>query len=61
MDLNKTNNKTKTFITDVIKVREIRVGCDGGVDFGHPLIYLNLGKNGFAICPYCSKKYVFKK
>ena len=61
MDLNKTNQKTKTFVTEVIKVTENRVGCDGGTDFGHPLVYLNLGKKGFAICPYCSKKYVFKK
>ena len=61
MDLNKTNDKTETFIKEVIEVREIKVGCDGGIDFGHPLVYLDLGKKGFAICPYCSKKYVFKK
>ena len=61
MDLNKTTEKTKTFFSDIIKVKEYTVGCDGGTDFGHPLVYLNLGKKGFAICPYCSKKYVFKK
>ena len=61
MDLDKINQKTKNFITDVIKVSEYNVGCDGGIDFGHPLVYLNLRKKGYAICPYCSKKYVFKK
>ena len=61
MDLNKTNEKTKTFVTEVIKVKDNRVGCDGGIDFGHPLVYLNLGKKGYVPCPYCSKKYVLKK
>jgi uncharacterized Zn-finger protein len=35
------------------------VKCDGGAGpFGHPVIYLNLGKEGKVICPYCSRFFV---
>lgn len=33
--------------------------CDGGGEaLGHPAVYLNLGKEGKVICPYCSKCFV---
>lgn len=35
------------------------IKCDGGGGpLGHPLIYLNLGKEGKVVCPYCSKFFV---
>jgi len=42
-----------------IKANESIVKCDGGGGpLGHPVIYLNLGKEGKFICPYCSKTFV---
>jgi uncharacterized Zn-finger protein len=33
--------------------------CDGGGGpLGHPLIYLNLGKEKKIICPYCSRYFI---
>jgi uncharacterized Zn-finger protein len=35
------------------------VGCDGGGGpLGHPLVYLKLGSNGEAVCPYCSRRFI---
>ncbi len=48
-------------VNDIVKVREKKVSCDGGTDFGHPLVYLNLGTKGEITCPYCSKKYILKR
>ena len=56
----KKNNK-KPLLDNIFYVKEKRVNCDGGEDFGHPLVYLNLGKNNKVVCPYCSKFYVFRK
>ena len=42
-------------------VKDKIVACDGGEDFGHPLIYLNIAKSGKVVCPYCSKIFVLKK
>ena len=42
-------------------VREYTVSCDGGEDYGHPLVYLNLIKEGRKVCPYCSKTFIFRK
>ena len=58
---NLKNKNTKTLLNNIIYVKEKRIGCDGGDDFGHPLVYLNLGNKGKVVCPYCSKVYVFKK
>ena len=38
-------------------VETTTVGCDGGT-LGHPLVYLNLGKEGHAECPYCGRRFV---
>lgn len=38
------------------------VHCDGGgLPLGHPRIYLNLGKEGKIVCPYCSQSFVKEK
>lgn len=42
-----------------IETKKTVVKCDGGDGpLGHPLIYLNLGKEGKVICPYCNKFFV---
>ncbi len=56
----KTKNKN-ILHKDIVKVNEKKISCDGGTDFGHPIVFLNLGAEGKIICPYCSKKYVFLK
>jgi uncharacterized Zn-finger protein len=35
--------------------------CDGGRIFGHPHIYLYIGDEGKAVCPYCSRCFVLKE
>ena len=61
--MTKLKKKKKSIRADkeVKIVRENIVWCDGGEDYGHPLIYLNLIKNGKVICPYCSKSFIYKK
>ena len=61
MNINNTNTKSKSYLSDTIIVETNTIACDGGIDFGHPLVYLNLDKKGEIVCPYCSKKYIFKK
>lgn len=48
---------------EVIEVKNKEVACDGGKGaLGHPRVYLTfpIGSNEI-VCPYCSRKYVFKK
>ena len=42
---------------ETIIVETPTVGCDGGT-LGHPLVYLNLGEDGAADCPYCGRRFV---
>ena len=45
----------------VIETHHAEVACDGGGGaLGHPLIYLHMGKDGRAVCPYCSRIFVQK-
>ena len=53
------NNKTDP--KQIFRVKDNIIGCDGGEDYGHPLVYLNLSKGGRHVCPYCSKIYILKK
>ena len=47
---------------ETVRVDSKKVSCDGGKGFSkHPLVYLNMGKNDFVICPYCSKFFTTKK
>ena len=48
--------------SEIVYVDKIKVSCEGeGSVTGHPLIYLDLSKDGEAVCPYCSKKFKLKK
>ena len=53
--------KNKTDLKQIFKVKDKIIACDGGEDYGHPLIYLNLTKGGKQVCPYCSKIFILKK
>lgn len=45
--------------TELIETKNAVIKCDGGGGpLGHPMIYLNLGKEGKIICPYCSRCFV---
>ncbi len=51
---------------EITNVASKKVSCDGVKDNknhseGHPLVYLNMGKNDFVTCPYCSRYFSFKK
>lgn len=51
---------------EILHVTSKKVSCQGekvGVKLnsGHPLVYLDMGKNDFVICPYCSKYFTVKK
>ena len=46
---------------EIIHVTSTVVGCDGGGGpLGHPLVYLNLSRDGDVECPYCSRRYVLE-
>ena len=47
-------------------VNSKKVSCqgekgDGRPVSGHPLVYLDMGKNDFITCPYCSKYFTTKQ
>lgn len=44
---------------ETVTVHEAKVACDGGVGaLGHPKVYLTLGSDGVAECPYCDRRFV---
>ena len=47
---------------ETLYVNSKKVSCDGGKGAsGHPLVYLNMGKNDSITCPYCSKYFTVRK
>ena len=45
-----------------IEVAVKRIACDGGGGtLGHPKIYLEMGAASEVVCPYCSRRFVFKE
>jgi uncharacterized Zn-finger protein len=47
---------------ETLHVNSKKVSCSGsGVVSGHPLVYLEMGKDDFVICPYCSKFFTIKE
>jgi len=46
--------------TELEYVTAKQLSCDGGTDNGHPLVYLHIDDDGEVVCPYCSKKFVYK-
>lgn len=50
---------------ETVIVASKKVACDGVKDNknpaeGHPLVYLNMGKNDHVVCPYCGRNFSFK-
>ena len=45
----------QAFISDS---KQVDCDGDGGAD-GHPKVYLNMGDQGQAVCPYCSRTFVW--
>jgi uncharacterized Zn-finger protein len=44
---------------ETVTVETATVACEGGAGpLGHPLVYLHLGHDRQATCPYCSRTYV---
>ena len=47
---------------ETLHVNSKKVSCSGGgLSGGHPLVYLDMGKNDFVICPYCSKYFTISQ
>ncbi len=49
---------------ETLHVNSKKVSCDGSREdkaSGHPLVYLDMGKNDFVVCPYCSKYFTTQK
>ena len=42
---------------ETVYVAEATVRCDGGI-LGHPAVFLHLGEDGRAMCPYCSRQFI---
>jgi uncharacterized Zn-finger protein len=40
---------------------QTKTSCNGGKNSSHPLIYLDLSKEGKAICPYCSRVLIYRE
>jgi uncharacterized Zn-finger protein len=47
----------QTDAPETVYVDTETVRCDGG-ELGHPMVYLNLTKDGWIDCPYCDKRFV---
>lgn len=44
---------------ETVTVTSHSVPCDGGEGaLGHPRVWLTLDKDGTAMCPYCSRRFV---
>lgn len=43
---------------EIIRVHEHRVACDGGGGaLGHPRVFLEMGPDHKATCPYCGREF----
>jgi uncharacterized Zn-finger protein len=48
-------------VAEIVETDREVVSCDGGIGaLGHPLVYLNIGREGSIDCPYCSRRFVLK-
>lgn len=64
LKMNHLNSKNSQL--EVAHVDSKKVSCqgekgNGSSISGHPLVYLNMGKNDFVVCPYCSKYFTTQK
>lgn len=54
-------NATQTPPPETIEVSERRVSCNGGDALGHPIVWLQIGDEGFVECGYCDRRFVLEK
>lgn len=55
-------NKTQDSPLETLHVNSKKISCEGGSKIsGHPLVYLDMGKDDSIICPYCSKFFTIRK
>ncbi len=46
---------------EIIIVDDHRVSCDGGGGaLGHPMVWYEIGNEGFVECKYCDRRFVLK-
>lgn len=56
-----TQNNAQHNFFEIVHVNSKKVSCAGSKSgSGHPLVYLNMGKNDSVVCPYCSKYFTTK-
>ena len=55
--MDKKNNHSQ--VSETVKSKKVNCSGGGGA-FGHPKIYLDMGKENQIICPYCSKIFILK-
>lgn len=56
-----SQNSSQGNFFEIVYVNSKKVSCDGSKGAaGHPLVYLDMGKNDFVVCPYCSKYFTTK-
>ena len=58
-----TTEENMNMATDErIEVESTVFACDGGGGaFGHPRVYLRLGKDRTSKCPYCGRHFMLKR
>ena len=45
-----------------IEVKTTTVACHGGGELlEHPNVYLHMDKDGYVVCPYCSRRFRLKE
>jgi uncharacterized Zn-finger protein len=48
--------------TNILYVNSKKVSCDGFQGAStHPLVYLDMGRENFVVCPYCSKNFTINQ
>ena len=58
----KINQVPNNKFAEILYVSSKKVSCDGGgVEKGHPKVYLNMGEKDFVVCNYCGKVFKIKK
>ncbi|WP_084473259.1 zinc-finger domain-containing protein [Neorickettsia helminthoeca] len=45
----------------ILYTSDTRVSCSGETDSMHPLIYLDLQREGKVSCPYCGVMFVYRR
>ncbi len=48
--------------SDISRVRETHIACDGGADvapaLGHPKVWLQIDESGAVTCGYCDRQFI---